>query len=171
MTQENKHINKKEIPKQNNNNNNNNAVINELKTIYQLMCDEKLVYLQIEEENKKIHLKRFGPEEQVVIHQTKHSAQFEKQHRRKEDKILDNANHISIKSPLIGVFYRSPSPTSAPFVEVGQIVDLGETLCIIEAMKSMNEITANIKCKIVKILIENGHTVASGQEIFIVEPI
>jgi biotin carboxyl carrier protein len=64
------------------------------------------------------------------------------------------------------VFYESPSPDSPPFVEVNSVMEKGETICIIEAMKVMNEIQAEKKCKIMKILIKNGKSVQQGEDLF-----
>lgn len=74
-----------------------------------------------------------------------------------------------ITSPLAGVFYRAPSPGAPPFVQEGDTVSPGQTLCIVEAMKLMNEITAEVPCRIVKILAENGKVVEPGQELFKIE--
>ncbi len=75
-----------------------------------------------------------------------------------------------IKSPLAGVFYRAPSPNAALFVKEGDIVTPDKTLCIIEAMKVLNEINAGVSGKILKIMVENGKPVSSGQTLFLVEP-
>lgn len=75
----------------------------------------------------------------------------------------------TINSPLAGVFYRSPRPDADAFVSDGQQVGAGQTLCIVEAMKLMNEITADRPCKIVKILVENAEAVEEGQPLFIIE--
>ncbi|RMD46146.1 MAG: acetyl-CoA carboxylase biotin carboxyl carrier protein [Aquificota bacterium] len=75
-----------------------------------------------------------------------------------------------IKSPLVGTFYRAPSPGAPPFVEEGDIVSKGQVLCIIEALKVMNEIESDINGKVVKILVENGQPVEYGQELFYIEP-
>lgn len=76
----------------------------------------------------------------------------------------------TIAAPLAGMFYRSPSPTSAPFVKEGDKVAFGDVLCIVEAMKVMNEIRADRPCVIKKILVENGKPVSSGQDLFAIEP-
>ena len=68
-----------------------------------------------------------------------------------------------LKSPMVGTFYRAPSPGSKPFVEVGDTVKAGQTVCIIEAMKVMNEIKAEVEGEVVSILIENGESVEFGQ--------
>ncbi len=74
-----------------------------------------------------------------------------------------------IKSPLVGTFYRSPSPGAPPFVEVGDIVSPGQVLCIIEALKVMNEIESDVRGKVVKILVENGEAVEYGQPLFLID--
>jgi len=73
-----------------------------------------------------------------------------------------------VKSPMVGTFYRSPSPDSKPFVEIGQTVKAGETLCIIEAMKLLNEIEAEIGGTVREILVENGQAVEYGQALFVI---
>lgn len=77
----------------------------------------------------------------------------------------------TIVSPIVGTFYRSPAPDSDSYVEVGAEVTKGQVLCIIEAMKLMNEIEAEFKCRIVKILKENAQPVEFGEPLFLVEPI
>jgi acetyl-CoA carboxylase biotin carboxyl carrier protein len=73
-----------------------------------------------------------------------------------------------VKSPMVGTFYRTPSPTAKAFVEIGQSVKDGETLCIIEAMKLMNEIESDVAGVVKAILIENGQPVEYGQPLFII---
>lgn len=75
-----------------------------------------------------------------------------------------------IVSPFVGTFYRAPSPGAEPFVKEGQVIKRGDRLCIIEAMKLMNEIEAEFGGKIVSILIENGQPVEFGEPLFLVEP-
>lgn len=77
----------------------------------------------------------------------------------------------TVESPIVGTFYRAPSPDSDNYVEVGTVVEKGQTLCIIEAMKLMNEVEADFKCRIVKILKENAEPVEYGDPLFLVEPI
>jgi acetyl-CoA carboxylase biotin carboxyl carrier protein len=79
-------------------------------------------------------------------------------------------NLITIKSPMIGTFYRSPSPDKPNFVEVGDIVEAGKPVCIIEAMKLFNEIESDISGKIVKVLVDNSSPVEFDQPLFLVEP-
>jgi acetyl-CoA carboxylase biotin carboxyl carrier protein len=74
-----------------------------------------------------------------------------------------------VSSPIVGTFYRSPAPDAPPYAEVGQVVEKGQVLCIVEAMKLMNEIEAEYRCKIVKICKENAEPVEFGEILFIVE--
>ena len=80
----------------------------------------------------------------------------------------DEPEGHAVKSPMVGTFYRSASPGSSPFVEVGQTVKEGETLCIIEAMKLLNEIEADASGTIKAILAENGQAVEFGEPLFII---
>jgi len=87
-----------------------------------------------------------------------------------EKEAVEDGNE-TIESPIVGTFYRAPSPDSDPYVEVGTVVEKGQTLCIVEAMKLMNEIEAEFKCRIVKILKDNAQPVEYGDPLFLVEPI
>jgi acetyl-CoA carboxylase biotin carboxyl carrier protein len=75
---------------------------------------------------------------------------------------------LAITAPMVGTFYRSPSPDSSPYVEVGDKVEPGKIVCIIEAMKLFNEIEAEIRGEVVKILVENGQPVEYGQKLFLI---
>lgn len=81
----------------------------------------------------------------------------------------DDANH-KVLSPIVGTFYRAPSPDADAFVQVGQHVNVGDTLCIVEAMKLMNEIESDVAGTIVKILVENGQPVEYNQPVFVIKP-
>jgi acetyl-CoA carboxylase biotin carboxyl carrier protein len=82
----------------------------------------------------------------------------------------ENANYITIKSPMIGTFYRKPAPDKAVFTEVGSTIQKGDVLCVIEAMKLFNEIEAEISGKIVKILVDDMSPVEFDQPLFLVDP-
>lgn len=81
-----------------------------------------------------------------------------------------NENFITVKSPMIGTFYRSPSPDKPPFVNVGDEIKQGEPICIIEAMKLFNEIESEVTGKVVKVLIDDASPVEYDQPLFLVEP-
>ena len=77
---------------------------------------------------------------------------------------------VIVKSPIVGTFYRSPGPTADPFAKVGDRVDVGTVLCIVEAMKLMNEIESDVAGEIVKVFVENAQPVEYGQPLFGVRP-
>ncbi len=77
---------------------------------------------------------------------------------------------IQITSPMVGTFYRSPSPSAPAFVDVGDQVTLGQTVCIIEAMKLMNDLPSDVAGRIVKVCVDSGTTVEYGQPLFMVDP-
>jgi acetyl-CoA carboxylase biotin carboxyl carrier protein len=82
----------------------------------------------------------------------------------------EDANYVAIKSPMVGTFYRSSSPDKPPLVKVGDSVNLGQSVCIIEAMKLFNEIESDVKGKIVKVLVEDASPVEYEQPLFLVDP-
>jgi len=87
------------------------------------------------------------------------------------EKATDESRYVTIKSPMIGTFYRSSSPDKPPFVNVGDEVSPGQTVCIIEAMKLFNEIESDVKGRIVKVLVENASPVEYDQPLFLVDPL
>ena len=82
----------------------------------------------------------------------------------------DHKGYHTITSPMVGTFYAAPSPESPPYVKVGDKVTEESVVCIVEAMKLMNEIEAEVKGEIVEVLVENGQLVEYGQELFLVKP-
>mgnify|MGYP005836111767 FL=1 len=80
------------------------------------------------------------------------------------------ANLHTVRSPIVGTFYRAPAPDADPYVQVGDVVSVGTVLCIVEAMKLMNEIESDVNGKIVKILVENGKPVEYNQPLFLIQP-
>lgn len=88
-----------------------------------------------------------------------------------------NADHgesnnglVPVTSPMVGTFYRAPSPTAPPYVEIGDRIAIGQTICIIEAMKLMNDMPTEVSGRIVKVCVDNGSTVEYGQHLFMVDP-
>ena len=81
------------------------------------------------------------------------------------------SNQKAIVSPMVGTFYRSPAPDADPFVEVGDVIEVGQTVCIIEAMKLMNEIEAETKGRVAQILVDNAQPVEFGQKLFLIDPL
>ncbi|NVJ67822.1 MAG: acetyl-CoA carboxylase biotin carboxyl carrier protein [Gammaproteobacteria bacterium] len=83
---------------------------------------------------------------------------------------VDESKYVEIKSPIIGTFYRKPSPDKPSFVEVGTEISSGDTVCVIEAMKLFNEIESEISGKIVKVLVDDSSPVEFDQPLFLVDP-
>jgi acetyl-CoA carboxylase biotin carboxyl carrier protein len=82
---------------------------------------------------------------------------------------VEDKNIHYVTSPMVGTFYRAPSPTSPPFVDIGDTVKKGQTLCIVEAMKLMNEIESDVNGIVVDVLVENGKPVEFGQKLFAIK--
>jgi acetyl-CoA carboxylase biotin carboxyl carrier protein len=78
---------------------------------------------------------------------------------------------LKITSPMVGTFYRAPSPEAKPYIDIGTVVEKGDVVCIIEAMKMMNEIQAEARGRVLKILVENGQPVEYEQALFLLEPL
>jgi acetyl-CoA carboxylase biotin carboxyl carrier protein len=79
--------------------------------------------------------------------------------------------YVAITSPMVGTFYRAPAPDADAYIEVGDMVEVGQTVCIVEAMKLMNEIESETRGRVVQILVENAQAVEFGQKLFLVEPV
>ena len=148
--------------------------IKEIKEMLNLMNENNLVELEIEKDGTRIRLKKAalasenytGP---IVIEREKSAAGSARESAETAAKKLPNS--IEIKAPMVGTFYRAPSPEAPPYVEIGQIIEAGQVICIIEAMKLMNEIKSEVKGKLVEILVDNTEPVEFGQSMFIIEPI
>lgn len=124
-----------------------------------LMQELGLTGLEITEDNKVVRLERTAPA--VVKESAAVSAVIPVAPAARE-----NTNEISVKSPLVGVFYASPAENAAPYVALGDRVKKGQILCIVEAMKLMNEITAEEDGVISEICVTNGQVVEFGTELF-----
>jgi acetyl-CoA carboxylase biotin carboxyl carrier protein len=86
-----------------------------------------------------------------------------------QEVVAEEVLHI-VRSPIVGTFYEAPSPGAPPFVKPGDMVELGQVLCIVEAMKLMNEIESDVAGEIVKKLVTNGQPIEYGQELFVIRP-
>jgi len=78
--------------------------------------------------------------------------------------------YVKVVSPMVGTFYRAPAPDADSYVDLGDVVDVGQTVCIIEAMKLMNEIESEVRGKVARIAVENGQPVEYGQTLFLIDP-
>lgn len=139
--------------------------------IKQLMDDmgnSKLTNIDIEfPDGTKISMKKEAKQETIVVSQYEENNNNSKisivQEETKKEEIQEGN---IVKSPMVGTFYEKPSPTANPFVEIGKSVKVGDTLCIIEAMKLMNEIESEYAGKIVEILVKDGDMVEYGTPLY-----
>jgi oxaloacetate decarboxylase alpha subunit len=140
-----------------------------IEEMLQLMESRGLVELEMEHQGLRIRLKKASsnPAPQLVEYSSgiPHPAA-----PPSESKPQDSSHRIVIKSPMVGTFYRAPAPDAPPFVEVGQDIEVGQVICIIEAMKLMNEIKSEVAGRVLEVLVENGSPVEFGQPLFMAEP-
>lgn len=151
--------------------------LKEIKEIVNLMNDNDLGEVEVEREGMKLKIKKAGAGAPIVQTQpmvqsipapaaVSGSAQV-----APAEAAGPKAGTKEIQSPMVGTFYRSSSPDASPFIEVGQTVEVGQVVCIVEAMKLMNEIKSEVKGKIVEASVDNAEPVEFGQTLFVVEPV
>ena len=150
--------------------------LRKLKTLIDLVEASDISELELTEGEEKVKISRQNNTVQSLAHvnyvqqpiqppvNQQPQAQTEEPLGKVDTTTIDNKDAIT--SPMVGTFYRSASPDSAPFIDIGSTVKKGETLCIIEAMKILNEIESDKEGTISKILIENGQPVEFGQPLF-----
>ncbi len=141
----------------------------ELKRLVALMRANDLVEVEMEEEGRRVRVVRGGPAAApvVVAHP---AAPVAAPAPAAAGKPAKESRGIEIPSPMVGTFYRSPSPDASPYVEVGDRIGKDSPVCIVEAMKVMNEIKAEVEGEILEILVQNGEPVEFGQPLFLVRP-
>lgn len=151
-----------------------------VKKIIKLVEHSSIDELELEEEGKKIKVARnrnFGTFVQTtppVPMQSMHAESPVTMHSSEQAKsvipaVPVNSQYHEVRSPIVGTFYRAPAPDAEPYVEIGQTVKTGTVLCIVEAMKLMNEIESDCDGKIIKIIAENGKPVEYNQVLFLIE--
>jgi acetyl-CoA carboxylase biotin carboxyl carrier protein len=158
--------------------------IKDIKFLIKMVTETDITEFELESSEAKIRIKRGGPQEisyYAPPQSTIVAPQAPQQHiitpmaiqAQSGTEVVTAAPEKgkAITSPIVGTLYRAPAPDSPPYVEVGQVVEKGHVLCIVEAMKLMNEIEAEYRCKILEICKENAHPVEFGETLFIVEPL
>ena len=146
-----------------------NMDIEYIKQIADVMDEKSLTELSIEDNGQKISLKK------GEIAQKTQSAPAEELKKQPVEEVAESnipqqaKKATAITSPMVGTFYNSSSPDSEPFVRVGDIIRPGQVVCIIEAMKLMNEIEADVSGRVVEICVENGQTIEFGQVLMYIE--
>lgn len=147
--------------------------IRKVKKLIELLEESKINEIEIHEGEESVRISRHGGVTQTIMHspgvgdQTLTHGQPSSTTAPAQQPSPVETGHV-VKSPMVGTFYASASPGSPPFVEIGQIVEEGDVICIIEAMKIMNQIEADASGKITKILAQNGDPVEYGQPLFVI---
>ena len=150
--------------------------LKELKEMVDLMNENGLAELEVEREGMTIKLKKAQePGNTHPVAYTIPSIQAPVARPAVEAPVqaaqpAAQATSKDVKSPMVGTFYRAPSPEAAPFAEIGQSVEVGQVVCIVEAMKLMNEIKSDVRGKVVEICVDNAEPVEFGQVLFRVDP-
>jgi acetyl-CoA carboxylase biotin carboxyl carrier protein len=148
--------------------------LRKLKTLIDLVSDSNVSELEITEAEGKVRIvKSMGVAAPVVLQQAAPvmaaPVAVAAAPVAEAPVVVEAAAGHAVKSPMVGTFYRSSTPGSAPFIQIGSVVKEGDTLCIIEAMKILNEIESDKSGTVTQILCENGQAVEYGQALFIVE--
>ena len=157
--------------------------LNYIKKLLKILETNEINEIEIEEEGTRVRVVKTRPQDlvqhapQVVTYAAQApqaaapvAAAPKAEEKKEAPAPVTDKELIEVRSPIVGTFYRAPSPNADPYVAVGQQVSKGNILCIIEAMKLMNEIECEYEGKITKILVENSQPVEYNQVLFLVEP-
>lgn len=149
--------------------------IKDIKTLIKVVTDTDITEFEMETEEQRIVIKRGKDQEVIHMSAPNYAAPLAAAPAVAAPAaapvadVVVNDKYETITSPIVGTFYGAPSPESDDYVNVGDIVEAGQTLCIVEAMKLMNEIEAEFKCKIVEFVKGNAQPVEFGDALFLVE--
>jgi acetyl-CoA carboxylase biotin carboxyl carrier protein len=147
--------------------------LRKLKTLIDLVSESNISELEIAEADGKVRIVKASPQTvhaapPLAAHLAPLAVAVAPERAAAEPEAPAPTGNV-VKSPMVGTFYRSPSPGSDPFIEIGSTVKVGDPICVIEAMKIMNEIEADAAGTIREILCENGQAVEFGQPLFVIE--
>ncbi|WP_019938105.1 acetyl-CoA carboxylase biotin carboxyl carrier protein [Bordetella sp. FB-8] len=142
--------------------------LRKLKTLIDLVAESGIAELEITEGEGKVRIVKFSQTVQPVAYQPAAAPGAMAAAPAAEAAAPAAVQGHAVKAPMVGTFYRSPNPGASPFVQVGQAVKEGDPLCIIEAMKLLNEIEADKSGVVKEILVENGEPVEYGQPLFVI---
>ncbi len=151
--------------------------LNLIKKLVKIVDSTEITDLEIEEEGlrikiaKKIRNSQFITQPQIMAASNPQTASAVSETNAEESEESKNkkSNLHEIHSPIVGTFYRAPAPDADPYIQIGDTISAGSVLCIIEAMKLMNEIESDVSGKVVKVLTENGKPVEYNQPLFLIE--
>ncbi len=144
--------------------------LEDLKQLIELLKETDITEIQVEKEGTKVKIKREKFFQSLEI-ATQKVPSVQQEAAIKKEIEEETLRLITVTSPIVGTFYRSPSPEAPIFVDTGRQVKKGQVLCIIEAMKLMNEIESEVDGLLIKALVENGQPVEYGEPLFLIEPV
>ena len=144
--------------------------LEDLKQLIELLKETDITEIQVEKEGTKVKIKREKFFQSLEISTQKVPSGQQEAAIKKEIE-EETQRLITVTSPIVGTFYRSPSPEAPIFVDTGRQVKKGQVLCIIEAMKLMNEIESEVDGILIKALVDNGQPVEYGEPLFLIEPL
>ncbi|HOD12421.1 MAG TPA: acetyl-CoA carboxylase biotin carboxyl carrier protein [Candidatus Omnitrophota bacterium] len=154
--------------------------LKEIKEIVTLMNENDLMEVEVEREGSKLKIKK-GPlgapvvmSSPAVEYRPSVAAPVPASNQTPEvvrPEAPSGKGLKEIKAPMVGTFYRAPSPDAPSFVDVGQVIEVGQVVCILEAMKLMNEIKSDVRGKVVDIKVDNAEPVEFGTVLFVIEPV
>jgi acetyl-CoA carboxylase biotin carboxyl carrier protein len=147
--------------------------LKELRELIDLVQNSQVVELEIEKSGVRVRIKKGSPVRETIRPASPGpappAAMGTPARETAPPPVGDREGLVVVTAPVVGTFYRSPSPEASPYVEAGSAVKKGQVLCLIEAMKLMNEIEAECDGKILEILVENGQSVEFGQPLFYID--
>jgi len=143
--------------------------IRKVRKLIELIETSGVTEIEIHEGEESVRISRFQMQSSVPVTQLTTEIPKVVQASLAPELTEEKTPEHIIKSPMVGTFYKAPSPTTKPFVEKGKMVNEGDTLCIIEAMKILNQITADKAGVITKIFVDNGAPVEYGEPLFVIE--
>ncbi len=143
--------------------------IKDIKNIYKFLKETDIVEFELEGSDGKVRIKRGNAARMDMPAPVIMEKEAPKEAKKEEPVEKKPENVKIITSPMVGTFYRSPSPEAKSFIELGSIIKTGQTMCIIEAMKLMNEVESEYNGKVISVLVENGQPVEYGEPLFHIE--
>jgi acetyl-CoA carboxylase biotin carboxyl carrier protein len=157
--------------------------IDQIKELIAIVAANEVAELTVEVGGEKVTIKKSGVAVPTMQSGSSHMS-FEVPARTEHKEVSKTTEHqekpaepsestnglLAVTSPMVGTFYRSPSPNAPSYVEVGDRIAIGQTVCIIEAMKLMNDMPTEVAGRVVKVCADNGSTVEYGQHLFLVDP-
>ena len=141
--------------------------LRKIKKLIEMLQESDLNEIEVKEGEESVRINR--KKESIIQTTAPSTLKSDQLEKNDGENTIEYGNHEKIVSPMVGTFYRKPAPDKEPFIEVGQMIKKGETVCIIEAMKMMNQVKSEFDGKVISINIGDGEPVEFGQELISIE--